>query len=98
MLVSSKPPHQHRPLRLLTIQTPLLTIQITPYRKLQLCRRRARHLRQILDIIARLHPKLAHKVLGRRLEVVVLPDLEFFFLRSAEVGVGGDGGGALEAL
>lgn len=56
----------------------------------------ARHLCQVLEIITGRDAKLAHKVLGRRLEIAIL--LLRLILRSSKVSIGRDGTRALEAL
>lgn len=76
---------------------PRSRVQIVPYSPLQLTRPVAQHTRQILNIIPRGNPKLPHKVLGRRLQIPIIA-LGNLIFRTAEIGVRGDGRGALEAL
>lgn len=56
----------------------------------------AKHLLQVLEVIAGRDAKFADKVLGRSLNVAVL--LRLLLIVTAKVGIGRNGRGALEAL
>lgn len=75
-------------------------LQIIPDSPLQLRRPIPQHTRQILQIIPSRDPKPPHNVLRRALQIAILARRAWHLLvfGTAEVGVGGDGLGAFEAL
>lgn len=75
-------------------------VQVIPNGTLQLRRALAQHTRQVLQIISSGDAELAHKVLCRSLQVAVVLNATGALLvfGTAEVGVGGNGLRAFEAL
>jgi hypothetical protein len=79
-----------------------LTVHIRPHGVAQFTRSLAEEIAQVLNVIPGRHPKLAHEIFGRGLNVPVVASCAAGFaalvLGPAEVGIAGDGGGAAEAL
>ena len=77
-----------------------LVVKVVPNRTLQLGGTVAQHARQVLEIIAGGDTELANEVFRGSLEIAVVLDTSstLLVLGAAEVGVGGDGLGAFEAL
>lgn len=74
-----------------------LVAQVAPDRALQLGRALSQHLGQVLQVVTGGDTEFPHKVLGGALQVAIVLAV-VLLLGSAEVGVGRDGRGALEAL
>lgn len=94
------PYHPHAvpsPKHTLTPKSYCLVAQVAPDCALQLGRALSQHLGQVLEVVAGGDAEFPHKILGGGLQVAVILAV-VLLLGSAEVGVGGDGRGALEAL
>lgn len=74
----------------------LLVVEIRPDRALQLAGTLTNHVGQVFQIVSSCDSKLAHKILGSRLEVTIV--LNLLFLLPSKVGIRGDGRGSLESL
>ena len=95
------PHHNTKPASIQQMRTTRnLVVKVVPNRTLQLGSTIAQHARQVLEIIASGDTELADEIFGGSLEITVVFDASsaLLVLGAAEVGVGGDGLGAFEAL
>jgi hypothetical protein len=95
------PHHNTKPASIQQTRSPRnLVVKVVPNRTLQLGSTIAQHARQVLEIIASGDTELADEIFGGSLEITVVFDASsaLLVLGAAEVGVGGDGLGAFEAL
>jgi hypothetical protein len=95
------PHHNTKPASIQQTRSPQnLVVKVVPNRTLQLGSTIAQHARQVLEIIASGDTELADEIFGGSLEITVVFDASsaLLVLGAAEVGVGGDGLGAFEAL